>query len=86
VSILFFKFFRSICAPTQERILCDKTSADLLAEYKQTKKKPYLYNEHNHIGGNPISDITKKLAHELCFEDWEKCTRQGLCKWELPTQ
>jgi len=39
-----------------------------------------LYNENNPIGGNPISDVTKKIAKELGFEDWEKCTGQGLGK------
>jgi hypothetical protein len=75
----FFKFFHSICAPTQERILCYRASTDLLAEYKQLNK-PYLYNENNPIGGNPISDVAKKLAHDLGFEDWERCTGQGLRK------
>jgi len=39
-----------------------------------------LYNATNPIGVNPISDVCKKLARELGFEDWEKCTGQGLRK------
>ncbi len=75
----FFKFFRSICHPTQERVLCYRASVDQLEEWG-LKKLPFLYNENNPIGGNPISDVAKKLAKELGFEDWEKCTGQGLRK------
>jgi hypothetical protein len=45
--------------------------------------KPYLYNENNPFGGNPISDVAKKLAHALGFEDWERCTGQGLHKMAI---
>jgi hypothetical protein len=75
----FMKFFRSICAPTQMRVLCYRTSMDALEEYG-LKNLPFLYNLTNPIGGNPISDVTKKMALELGFEDWEKCTGQGLRK------
>jgi len=75
----FLKFFRSVCAPTQERVLCYRASVDALEEYG-LKNLPYLYNATNPIGGNPISDVCKKLARELGFEDWEKCTGQGLRK------
>jgi hypothetical protein len=73
------KFFRSVCAPTQERVLCYRASVDSLEEYR-LKNLPFLYNATNPIGGNPISDVCKKLALELGFEDWEKCTGQGLRK------
>jgi hypothetical protein len=30
----FFKFFRELCLPTQQRILCYGANADMLAEYR----------------------------------------------------
>jgi len=60
----FMKFFRSLCAPTQTRVLCYRASIDALEEYK-LKNLPFLYNPTNPIGGNPISNVTKKMALEL---------------------
>jgi hypothetical protein len=51
----------------------------MLVEYRRSKL-PYLYNENLPVGGNSISPVTKKLAEELGFPDWEKCTGQGLRK------
>jgi len=75
----FIKFFRTLCHPSQERVLCYRASSDAIEEW-QSKNKPYLYNPTNPIGGNPISDVTKKMARDLGYEDWEKCTGQGLRK------
>jgi hypothetical protein len=75
----FFKFFRQLCLPLQQRILCYGANADLLTEYRRSKL-PYLYNENLPVGGNSICPVTKSLAEELGFPDWEKCAGQGLCK------
>jgi hypothetical protein len=44
---------------------------------------PFLYNENLPVGGNSISPVTKSLAEELGFPDWEKCTGQGLRKMDI---
>ena len=55
----FIKFSRTLCHPSQERVLYYRASGDAITEW-QSKNKPFLCNPTNPIGGSPISDITKK--------------------------
>jgi hypothetical protein len=75
----FMKFLRSLCAPTQVRVLCcagNKTTLNLF----RAGKVPYIYNEKLNLGVNTIGPLCKEMAEEMGFEDWEKCTGHGLRK------
>lgn len=75
----FLVFFRSLCAPTQEKVLCNPVNKMILREY-QLQKLPYLYNMNLLVGPNTITGITKEMAKEMGFKDWEGCTGHGLPK------
>jgi hypothetical protein len=77
--VRFLLFFRGLCAPTQECVLCNPANKAILKEF-QLQKLPYLYNQNLPIGPNTISTATKELALEMGFKDWERCTGHGLRK------
>ena len=77
--VRFLIFFQGLCAPTQERVLCNPANKAILKEF-QLQKLLYLYNQNLPIGPNTISTATKELALEMGFKDWERCTGHGLRK------
>jgi hypothetical protein len=75
----FLKFLRGLCAPSQERVLCYAAKDEELKEFV-AGRHPYLYHPKLPVGGNKIGPLCKKMAREMGFMDWEKCTGHGLCK------
>jgi len=73
------KFLRGLCAPSQERVLCYAANDEDLKEFV-AGRHPYLYNPKLPVGGNKIGPLCKKMAREMGFTDWEKCTGHGLRK------
>jgi hypothetical protein len=73
------KFFRSLCPPTQVRVLCsagNKTTLNLF----RAGKAPYIYNDKLNVGVNTVGPMCKEMAEETGFDEWEKCTGHGLRK------
>jgi hypothetical protein len=75
----FLLFLKSLCLPTQERVLCNAASKKMLQQY-EAKLVSHMYNEKLPIGPNTVGPICKQMAKEMGFSDWEKCTGHGLRK------
>jgi hypothetical protein len=60
-------------------VLCNPVNKMILKKY-QLQNLPYLYNLNLPVGPNTISTISKEMAKEMGFKDWERCTGHGLQK------
>jgi len=80
----FLVFLRSLCPPSQERVLCYTANSKLLNKYC-SEGLPYVYNEKLPVGANTVGPMCKTLAEEMGFDDWEKCTNHGCRKMGIST-
>jgi hypothetical protein len=78
------KLMRSLCAETQQRILCQAATSKVLKKF-QREGKLYIYNENLVVGANTVGPLCKKMAAEMVFEDWEKCTGHRYRKQGITT-
>ncbi|MFY7882254.1 MAG: hypothetical protein ACOVR6_08160 [Fimbriimonas sp.] len=74
--VKFLTFFRSLCSPEQERVLCKPYSTEQRKKYTRNKL-PYLYNHNLVLGEHSVVTATKEFAERMGFEDWERCTNHS---------
>lgn len=67
----FLSFFKSLCSPTQDRILCNGFNKKMLQQYLAGDIK-YMYNYKLPVGPNTIGNLCTSMAKELGFSDWDK--------------
>jgi hypothetical protein len=65
----FISFYRTLCAPTQQRLFCQPATKKQLKDIAATNS-PYLYNEKQPVGENSIDANTKDFAKEMGFDNW----------------
>jgi hypothetical protein len=82
--VKFMKFYRTLCAPEQERVLCKMYSSKQMKRWKKNDC-PYLYNPDLWIGENNIDGIKKKFVEYIGFENWEQCTNHSNQKLGITT-
>jgi len=82
--VKYMKFFRSLCCPEQERVLCRLYSTKQMRKWRRDKK-PYLYNPNLLIGENNIDGINKDFAEFIGLENWERCTNHSNRKLGIST-
>jgi hypothetical protein len=80
----FLMFYRTLCAPTQVRLLCQAASKKALNSFK-ANNLPYLYKDDAPVGVNKCSELVKELCKEMGFKDWERSTGHSLRKMAVTT-
>jgi hypothetical protein len=75
----FMSVWRKLCPPDQSRVLCGPLT-DKQIERERKKGNAYLHNPKLPIGANTVGPLSKKMAKEMGFEDWERCTGHGFRK------
>ncbi len=74
--VKFLTFFRSLCSPEQERVLCKSYSTEQRKKYA-CDKLPYLYNHNLVLGEYSVIIATKEFTKRMGFKDWERCTNHS---------
>jgi len=75
----FMSLWRKLCPPEQSRVLCGPLSEKQIEGYRK-KGNTYIYNPKLPIGANTVGPLSNKMAKEMGFEDWERCTGHGFRK------
>jgi hypothetical protein len=82
--VKFMKFFRSLCCPEQERVICKMYNTKQMKKWKKNDE-PYLYNPNLWVGENNINGINKQFAEYIGFDNPECCTNHSNCKLGIST-
>jgi len=82
--VKYMKFFRSLCCPEQERVLCRLYNTKQMKKWRR-ENKPYLYNPNLIIGENSIDGINKEFAEFIGLQNWERCTNHSNRKLGIST-
>ena len=82
--VKFMKFFRTLCCPEQERVICRMYNTKQMKKWKKNNE-PYLYNPNLWVGENNIDGINKEFAEYIGFDNPERCTNHSNRKLGIST-